>query len=104
MASLTGITPPSNLDGVNLTPFLNGEKNESPHETLFFNTTKHGAIRQGQWKLVLVANGPSALFNLEKDAEEKHDLASVEPARVKLLEESWQTWRVQMPPPAIKSK
>jgi arylsulfatase A-like enzyme len=104
VASLTGTTPPSNLDGVNLTPFLNGEKNESPHETLFFNTTKHGAIRQGRWKLVLVANGPSALFDLEKDTEEKHDLASVEPARVQLLEETWQTWRVQMPTPAMKSK
>jgi arylsulfatase A-like enzyme len=104
VASLTGTTPPSNLDGVNLTPFLNGEKSESPHETLFFNTTKHGAIRQGQWKLVMVPSGPSALFDLEKDAEEKHDLASAEPTRVKLLEESWQTWRAQMPPPAIKSK
>ncbi|MEI7775112.1 MAG: sulfatase-like hydrolase/transferase [Verrucomicrobiota bacterium] len=104
VASLTGTTPPSNLDGVNLTPFLNGEKSESPHETLFFNTTKHGAIRQGQWKLVMVPSGPSALFDLEKDAEEKHDLASAEPTRVKLLEESWQTWRAQMPPPAMKSK
>ena len=104
VASLTGTTPPSNLDGVNLTPFLNGEKNGSPHETLFFNTTKHGAIRQGQWKLVLAPNGPSALFDLEKDTEEKHNLASVEPDRVKSLEETWQTWRAKMPTPPLKSK
>lgn len=97
VASLTGTKPPSHLDGVNLTPFLTGEKTEAPHSTLFFNTTKYGAIRQGPWKLVMTPNTPSELFDLENDTAEKQNLASVDPARVKSLEHTWQTWKAQMP-------
>ena len=104
VAALTGTTPPSNLDGVNLTPFLNGEKIDPPHSTLFFNTTKHGALREGQWKLVLAPDGRSELYDLAKDTEENHNLAPLDPERVKLLEAKWQTWKAQMPKLAKQKK
>lgn len=104
VTALAGITPPASLDGVNLTPFLKGEDKAPPHANLFFHTTKHGAVRQAQWKLVLAQDGRSELFDLAKDAEEKHDISSREPDRVKLLAKTWQDWKARManPPPPAK--
>ncbi len=104
VTALASVTPPPELDGVNLTPFLSGEKKDPPHASLFFNTTNHGAIRQAQWKLVLSPDGRSELFDLENDMEEKHNLASVDPVRVKSLEKSWEAWKEQMPKPVKKTK
>ena len=39
-------------DGVNLIPYLKGEKNSRPHDTLFWRIDKHSAIRVGDWKLL----------------------------------------------------
>ena len=101
VTAIAGAKPPANLDGINLAPFLTGEKNGAPHEALFFKTTKHGAVRQDQWKLVLEPNGTAQLFDLANDLEEKHDIAALQPERAKQLKEKWKAWNAQMPPPQI---
>ena len=105
-AALTGARPPARLDGVDLTPFLRGEKKGAPHEALFFSISGIGAVRQGQWKLVMEPGAQPALFDLSKDREEKNDLASTQPDRVRALKEKWQAWHAQMPavPPAAPKK
>lgn len=107
VAALTGAKPPAQLDGVNLTPFLIGRQKTPPHAALFFSIGGFGAVRQDQWKLVLAPDGTPALFDLVRDFEEKRDLASTEPDRVKELTAKWKSWRAQMPapvPPAGKTK
>ncbi len=99
VTALAGVKPPANLDGVDLTPYLRGEKNTSPHDALFFSTLKHWAIRQEQWKLVSETDGEPLLFNLANDIEERHDLAATEPDRVKELTQKWRAWNSQMPQP-----
>lgn len=97
-ARLAGVQAPANLDGVDLTPYLEGEKAGAPHETLYFTGRDlQGAVRQGQWKLVLPAKGAPQLFDLSKDVGEKNDLASAQPALVKELAGKWQAWIAQMP-------
>lgn len=115
VTALTGVKPPSNLDGMDLTPYLRGEKTTPPHDALYFSTMKDWAIRQDQWKVVSETDerklasesrGKLLLFNLASDLEEKHDLAATEPDRVKELTQKWQAWNAQMPAvlPAKKKK
>ncbi len=100
VAALTGVQPPNGLDGVNLTPYLKGEKSTLPHDVLFFNQDGMGAVRQGPWKLVLPVAGAAQLFNLSKDVKERNDLAVEESARVEALRTQWQAWHAQMPAPS----
>jgi arylsulfatase A-like enzyme len=104
VTALAGAKPPQNLDGVNLAPFLKGEKSTSPHDALFFSITGSGAVRQDQWKLVLAPNGKAQLFDLANDLEEKHDLSATEANRVKELTDKWNVWHAQMPPVPPKGK
>ena len=98
-AALAGAPAPAKLDGVDLTPYLKGEKTAAPHEALFFSMSGFGAVRQGRWKLLLAPDGTSSLFDLAHDLAEEHDLASSHALLVKELKEKWQAWHSQMPPP-----
>ena len=49
--ALTGAKPPDGLDGVNLVPYLKGERAGDPHESLFFLTGDKGAVVQGRSRL-----------------------------------------------------
>ncbi len=104
LAALTGAKAPANLDGVNLTPYLTGELDQPPHEELYFGirswgNTYLGAVRQGDWKLVLTDGANPELYNLSNDVAEKNNLAAVETARIGELTGKWKTWQAKMPPP-----
>lgn len=63
------------LDGVNLLPFLRGEKQGAPHEVLFWRYGANIAVRSGDWKLVKQLEGGKLvpefqLFNLREDPAE----------------------------------
>ena len=106
VAALTGVTPPANLDGVNLTPFLTGTNRAAPHDALFFAISGIGAVREGRWKLILPpGEAAPQLFDLSADFAEKNDLASAQPERVRTLRAKWQAWHAQMPAiPATRKK
>ena len=57
------------IDGVNLIPYLTGQKSGNPHEVLFFRRQGDGnyAIRSGDYKLDVVTNVKKALRK-EQDA------------------------------------
>ena len=95
------------LDGVNLLPYLNGEKKEAPHDALYWQFGKQMAIRKGDWKLVRYdsnietqtgqANQPVTgpkLYNLAQDIHEDNDLSAINPEKVKELQESWNDWNI----------
>lgn len=62
------------LDGVNLLPYLQGEKSGSPHKSLFWYSDDRGAVRSGKWKLY-VNRDIVRLWDLEKDIGETTDLS-----------------------------
>jgi arylsulfatase A-like enzyme len=91
------------LDGVNLLPYLSGEKPGAPHEILFWKTTwsngDEGAVRQGDWKLLINKAAPRfQLFNLAEDQGEEHDLAVGKTEQVEKLHQAWLDWGATLPP------
>jgi arylsulfatase A-like enzyme len=100
------IKPEWKLDGVNLLPYLTGEKTGAPHDALYWRFGPQVAIRMGDWKLVKGAGmeGVAAernekasmagaeLYNLKSDIGEKTNLAAQEPAKVKQLAAAWDKW------------
>ena len=88
------------LDGVNLIPFLSGEKAGPPHEALYWRWIAQSAIREGDWKL-LRGGDREYLYNLAEDIEEKHNLASQEPEIVARLRAKLTEWSREMPKPGL---
>jgi arylsulfatase A-like enzyme len=102
----------------------------SPHDALLINTTPtSGAIRMGDWKLVLNGNvhdsedaeNPSAptakksknkkstdvsveLFNLAQDPYEKTNLSSAQPAKVAELRARYATFAAQAVAPKVQPR
>jgi arylsulfatase A-like enzyme len=88
------------LDGVNLLPYLIGEKKDQPHDRLYWRFGPQAAIRVGNWKMVKQGNAPPALYNLAEDIGEKNDLAAKHPDKLKELEAAYNEWNSQLAKPA----
>jgi len=85
---------PEHLDGVNLLPYLTGEKANAPARALCWRYSPQRAIRVGDWKL-LQTGKKTELFHLATDIGEKTNLAGKEPAKVKELEAAYQQWNAR---------
>jgi arylsulfatase A-like enzyme len=106
--SAAGVTVPQEwkLDGVNLLPYVTGEKKDAPHEALYWRFGQQLAIRKGDWKLVKAPGGGveggekagiattegAQLYNLANDLGEKTNLAQQEPGKFKELAAAWDEW------------
>jgi arylsulfatase A-like enzyme len=102
------VKPDWKLDGVNLLPFLTGQRNDKPHETLYWRFGQQMAIRHGDWKLVrydTAADGepagvtPAKLYNLAADIGESNDLLAQQPEKAKELQTAWDKWNTGNAPP-----
>ena len=97
--------PEWKLDGVNLLPFIAGERTEPPHSSLFWRFGDQMAIRQGDFKLVRYdvnadtqtgGRGQGVtkarLYTLREDIGETKDLAGTMPEKVRDMQAGWDTW------------
>ena len=117
------------LDGRDICPVLTQGK-PSPHDEILLNTSPlAGAIRMGDWKLVVTSTAgasegddenaaparrkkgarkgqpPSVeLFNLAQDLSEKHNLAAAEPEKVKELRARYDALAKQAAKPSNQTK
>jgi arylsulfatase A-like enzyme len=120
------------LDGLDIGPVFNRSK-RSPHDEILLNTEpERGAVRKGDWKLVLNGhrrmnddgglestddNGENStgrtnaaprrrvsveLFNLAKDPQEKTNLASQRPEKVRVLRWAYERLSAQAVPPKAR--
>jgi arylsulfatase A-like enzyme len=89
------------IDGVNLVPYLAGEKTGAPHEHLIWRAATHEtyAVRSGNWKLLHMFKGKPQLFDLSADIAEQNDLAAQHPDRVASLCKAYEEWKAQMVEP-----
>jgi arylsulfatase A-like enzyme len=111
------LPPQANVDGVNLFPYLTGEKKGRPHDTLYWRLGQNMAIRKGDWKLVKTGEAPlqdletyvpydlsgAELYNLATDIGEKSNLAARFPGKVKELGDAWQRWNRELSKPRWSS-
>ena len=88
-------------DGVDLLPFLNGEKGTSrPHDTLYWRRDNDYAIRQGDWKLTWNDTSGSMsikLFNLANDPREYHDVSKKYHEVAQRLQNKFDAWDHALP-------
>ncbi len=122
----TGIEPPSDreIDGIDLIPFLAGERAGDPHEFLCWQqrqwarpnqrdpgvtmrTLHQFAIRSGQWKAIRIDQpiaDPSAerraweLYDVSRDPDELQDVATEYPEITERLASLFEKWQADMHP------
>tara|TARA_B100001248_G_scaffold258053_1_gene241560 strand:+ start:2248 stop:3597 length:1350 start_codon:yes stop_codon:yes gene_type:complete len=81
------------LDGVNLLPFIQGEKAKPPHQNLYWHKLWFSAMREGPWKLIYVKDYGHALYNLEKDLSESTNLIQSEKKRSEQMITQLNDWK-----------
>jgi arylsulfatase A-like enzyme len=98
------------MEGVNLLPYLSGQKRDPPHETLYWRCrtrSNNFAARQGNWKFVHSTEGAempgpqqkpakNMLFNLASDPSEQHDLAAQYPEKLAGLIKLYKAWSAEV--------
>ena len=71
------------MDGVNLVPFITGEAQGAPHQTMFWRSGHYKVLLAGDWKLQVSARpAKSWLYNLKGDPTEKTNLAESNPEKL----------------------
>ncbi len=106
--AVAGVALPTDrvYDGVNLLPYLKGEKTEPPHKQLCWRNARgmqgrDQAIRMGDWKLVHEANQPVELYNLAEDLGESKNIAADHPAVLAQLETALAAWNKELIEPVF---
>ena len=106
------VEPEWKLDGVDLFPFMSGEKSGPPHAALYWRFGEQMAIRAGDYKLVRYDSNVDTrtgrgrqpvtapkLYNLAADIGETKDLAADHPDKLKELQSQWDTWNATLVKP-----
>jgi arylsulfatase A-like enzyme len=87
------------IDGVDLLPYLTGQKNTIIHETLYWRFGPRRAIRSGDWKLQWNGDVTPRLYDLAKDVGEQQDVAAANPQIVQRLLTAYAEWDAQLMEP-----
>lgn len=93
------------LDGVDLVPFLTGQREGAPHETLYWRFGTQRAIRAGEWKLAQSLESKGwELYNLDQDIGETNDLAKENADKVNDLQARWDAWNGTLESPRWENR
>ena len=107
IASLTCQTVPPHCDGVDLFPYLKGQRADSAHEFLFWLNNQPDdavrrhliAVRWRNWRLYKKYKKDKwQLFNLKIDPREEHDVAAEHPDIVKRMAAQHEAWTKTLAP------
>ena len=73
------------IDGVDLLPYIKGQKQERPHQRLYWKKDARAVVRHGDWKLIRYPDRPAELYNIAEDERELNNLAAIYPEKVRKL-------------------
>lgn len=90
------------LDGVNLLPYLKKEKNGNPHNQLFWRKLEESGMRYNDFKLIKLKDYGEVLYDLSTDLSETTDLSKTNTATLKLLNSKLFQWESMLMPPLWK--
>ena len=101
--ALAGLPKDPALDGVDLTPFVKGEDNGSPHERLFWRWGSQAAVLEHPWKLVRLGDREEMLFDVTLPDGENltKDQAKARPEIVARLRQALKAWSDTLAPPGL---
>ncbi|QDU90801.1 Arylsulfatase precursor [Pirellulimonas nuda] len=93
------------LDGVDLMPYIGGQKKGAPHEALFWKM-QDAAVRVGDWKLIRwdSRGGDCELFNLAEDIGEENNVLEDHPDVAQSLKTKLEAWEADNASDSRKKK
>ncbi|MFK8061356.1 MAG: sulfatase-like hydrolase/transferase [Polaribacter sp.] len=87
------------LDGVNLIPYLKKEKKGNPHNQLFWRKLEESGMRYNDYKLIKLKGYGEVLYDLSNDISETTDLSKTKTETLKLLNNKLFQWESKLMPP-----
>jgi len=87
------------LTGVNILPFVTGQSDRAPHESLEWRFTVSAAIREGDWKLIRLPDRLPMLYHLSDDISEQNDVSLQNLDRTLAMLKKLGEWDVALPHP-----
>lgn len=95
--SAAGLSQPTDLslDGADLLPYLRAQKQNEPHQQLYFRKEIAASIIDGYWKLIRLDNYGYVLYDLQKDPYERVDLKEQHPEQFTLMKEELKRWEAK---------
>ena len=93
------VTQKQDLDGVDLRPFVTGQRHGVPHDTMQWRFTISAAIRSGDWKLVRLPDRLPMLYDLSKDVSEQQDVSLQNLGLAQSMLRDLGHWDVRLPHP-----
>ena len=106
VAAASGAESPQDMDGVNLLPYIKGEKSGQPHQSLYWRQNGLTALREGNWKIYcnkLNSQQPEwELYNLAEDLGETNNLIKQNPDKFNELFLKWKELNGKMMEPLFK--
>jgi arylsulfatase A-like enzyme len=91
----------SGLDGINLLPFLKGEKSSPPHDLLYWRWRSQAAVLEFPWKLIRLGPKEQFLFNVTKPEGETKNLLTENQDIAARLNAKLHTWSKELQPPGL---
>ena len=101
--AVAGLPKSDELDGVNLIPFLNGDKKEDPHENLYWRFWDQSAVRTGDFKY-LKAGSREFLFNVANDDHENVNLIADYPEQAEAMKKKLELWAGELKKPGLSDE
>ncbi len=92
------------IDGVDLMPYIKGEKISNPHQTLFWRSGNHQAVLHENWKyLISKKENIKWLFDIDKDPLEINNLININPVKAAQIESLLVTFNSEQASPLYPS-
>ena len=98
---LAGLPHPDALDGVDLMPYMTGEKTGNPHDLLFWRWRSQAAVRSDRWKLILLGKKERYLFDLNSPEGESKNRIAEFPEIAADLDKKLMSWNATLPEPGL---
>lgn len=84
------------LDGVNLLPYINGQKEGKPHDILFWRKDTPTAVRMGDWKMIRMEGFGKVLYNLKDDFQENNNVINQNPEIANEMTQKLEKWEKEL--------
>jgi len=101
--ALAGLPHDEKLDGVNIIPFVTGERKGAPHETLYWRWGSQAAIQEMPYKLIMIGERERLLFDITTPEGENvaRNLVKQHPDIAARLEVKLKAWADTLKPPGL---